>query len=296
VSVLHLGCAVEGDYVPHSAAMLHSLIGQSGSLEVRVHYLHGPELPEDARRLGEMVEAMGAQISFVAVPDELVAGVPTEGFTRKATWYRTLVPELLPDVERILFLDADLLALQPLAPLWETDISDHYVAAVTNVFQADWLFRPAELGIDPRAYFNAGVLLMNLDLMRRDGCSVAMREYALTQSGNVMLRDQDVLNVVLGGRRLPLHPRWNCMNAMLFFPWSVYVFGAEAVEEAREHPAIRHFEGPSINKPWIWGSWAPQREAYFEHRRHTPWPEVQIEEVPSLPRRLGKLLRRRLRS
>jgi lipopolysaccharide biosynthesis glycosyltransferase len=144
---------------------------------------------------------------------------------------------------------------------------------------------------------------MNLELMRRDGCVGAMREYAVAQAGNVMLRDQDALNVVLGGRRLELHPRWNCMNAMLFFPWSAYIFGSQAVEEASSRPAIRHFEGPSINKPWIWGSWAPQRELYFEHRRRTPWPEVEIEEVPSPPvraykraRRLAGRARRRLRS
>jgi lipopolysaccharide biosynthesis glycosyltransferase len=295
VSDLHVGCAVEGRYVAHSAAALHSVLGQSGEFRVHVHYLHGPELPAEGQgSLTEMVERMGGEISFVHVLDELVEGLPTEGFTRKATWYRGLVADVLPDLERILFLDADLLALDALGPLWQTDVSGHYLAAVTNVFQADHLSRPAQLGLDrPEAYFNAGVMLMNLELMRRDGCTAAIRDYGRSHADHLMFRDQDALNVVLGERRLALHPRWNCMNALHFFPWSAYVFGNRALAEARAKPAIRHFEGPGINKPWVHGSWSPQRELYFEHRRGTPWPEVEIEEVPSLPGRIARRLRRR---
>ena len=51
----------------------------------------------------------GGELTFVGVPDERVDGLPTEGFTRKATWYRIFLPELLPDVDRVLYLDADLI-------------------------------------------------------------------------------------------------------------------------------------------------------------------------------------------
>ena len=77
-----------------------------------------------------------------------------------------------------------------------------------------------------------------------------MLDYARRNADRLEWRDQDTLNVVLGHRRLALHPRWNAMNAVLNFPQSADVFGAEAVEEARRNPAIRHFEGPAQNKPW----------------------------------------------
>ena len=305
MSVLHVGCAVEGGYVAHSAAMLHSVLEHRGSHGVRVHYLHGGDLPAGSEGpLRDMVERGGAAIDFVQVPDELCAGLPTKGFTRKATWYRILVPELLGGVDRILFLDADVLALDSLVPLWETDVSDHYLAAVTNVFQADHLFRPAELGFDrPDAYFNAGVMVMNLDLMRHEGCTAALRAYGREHAQGLMFRDQDVLNAVLAGRRRPLHPRWNSMNSFEAFPWSAYVFGNRALEEARANPGIRHFEGPGINKPWHRGCRFAHRERYFEHRRHTPWPDVEMEEESertpapapaTLARRLVGRARRRL--
>jgi lipopolysaccharide biosynthesis glycosyltransferase len=242
-----------------------------------------------------MVEGAGAEISFLRIPDEELEGLPTVGFTRKATWYRIFLPELCGDVDRILYLDADLLVIDSLAPLWELDLTGSWVGAVTNVFQHNHVHRPQALGLaGPEVYFNAGVLLMNLAEMRRDGCTEALRSYAVENAPQLGWRDQDALNVVLGSRRLALHPRWNCMNSVLLFPQSADVFGAEAVREAREDPAIRHFEGPADNKPWHVLCERDLRELYLQHRRATPWPRVRREGVT--PRNVARRLRRHLAS
>jgi lipopolysaccharide biosynthesis glycosyltransferase len=297
VTELHVSCATEGGYVAHSAAMLHSVLARGGGLHVTVHYLHGPDLTSrDRGLLRQMVERAGGRISFLEIADERLHGLPTRGFTRKATWYRIFLPELLPAVERTLYLDADLIVVDSLEPLWTTDVSDHYVAAVTNVFERHEMHRPAELGLPGLgAYFNAGVMLMNLDLMRRDGCTDSLRRYGATHAGELRWRDQDALNVVLGPRRLSLHPRWNLMNSILLFPWSAELFEPQALAEARGDPAIRHFEGPSINKPWHYLCEHELRELYFEHRRHTPWPRYRLEGVTpaNVLRRLGRGLRGR---
>jgi lipopolysaccharide biosynthesis glycosyltransferase len=226
-----------------------------------------------------MVEREGGAISFISVPDSAVASFPTVGFTRKATWYRIYLPDLLPSLDRVLYLDSDLLVTGDLRPLWATGLDGHYLGAVTNVLEPETEHHPAELGIAPDTYFNAGVLLMNLAEMRRDGCTETLRSYSAEHAAELMWRDQDALNAVLGSRRLALHPRWNCMNAVLVLPWARDVFGADAVEEARRDPAIRHFEGRTMNKPWHFLSDRQLRELYFEHRRATPWPRVRREGV-----------------
>jgi lipopolysaccharide biosynthesis glycosyltransferase len=272
---LHLACTAEANYVAHSAAMLHSVLVNRGPLELSIHYLHGADLRSRARRrLTRMVEANGGSIEFVPVAESRTAGLPTEGFTRRATWYRILLPELV-DLDRVLFLDADTIALDSLAPLWRTDVSGYYLGAVTNVWQADHAGRERRLGMAPNTYFNAGVLLLNLERMRADGCTAALLEVGTANAAELSFRDQDALNLVLAGRRLPLHPRWNCMNSVLLFDSSADVFGAAAVAEARAHPAIRHFEGPGVNKPWHLLCERELRDAYFDHRRQTPWPRVR---------------------
>jgi lipopolysaccharide biosynthesis glycosyltransferase len=275
MTTLDVACAAEGaEYVAHSATMLHSLLAAHPGERVRIHYMHGPDIGRrDRRKLARMVRRDGGEISFLSVPDRRVRGLPTVGFTRKATWYRIFLPELRPHLDRILYLDSDLLVLESLVPLWQTDLTGNWVAAVTNVFQDDHLDRPAELALTgPQVYFNAGVLLLNLADMRDDGCTEALLTFAVEKAERLSWRDQDALNVVLGSRRLELHPRWNCMNSILLFPRAADVFGADAVAEARDDPAIRHFEGPGDNKPWHPDCERELRDLYFEHRRHTPWP------------------------
>ena len=274
---MHFACAVEGRYVPHAAAMLHSALAHAGRLDARVHYMHGRDLSRrDALRLTQMVERLGASIDFHEVPDHRLAGVPTKGFTLKATWYRIFLPELVPDVDRVLYLDADLIVTDDLLPLWRTEMGDSYVGAVTNVLPSWHAHRPAELGLTADVYFNAGVLLMNLAQMRADGTSDALLDYSVANAPNLAWRDQDALNVVLGARRVSLHPRWNCMNAvMLFDDEANEVFGPAVVEQARRDPAIRHFEGPGLSKPWHYLAGQEARDLYMRHRAETPWPRLR---------------------
>jgi lipopolysaccharide biosynthesis glycosyltransferase len=276
--------------------MLQSVLARHGA-DVHVHYMHGADVTDQEERLLEtMVTRAGAKISFLRIPDEKLEGLPTIGFTRKATWYRIFLPELRPDLDRVLYLDSDLIVTDSLEPLWKIDMSEAYVAAVTNVFEKHHLGRPAELGLaGPEVYFNAGVLLMNLDFMRQHECTDALLDYGVCEAPRLLWRDQDALNVVLGDRRIELAPRWNCMNAVLLFPWSADVFGAEAVEEARLNPAIRHFEGPSVNKPWHYLCDRDLRDLYVEHRALTPWPRLRVEGVTpgNVVRRIARAATRR---
>jgi lipopolysaccharide biosynthesis glycosyltransferase len=276
---LDVACAAEGEYVIHSAAMLHSLLACNPPGSVVIHYLHGPELSSRTRsQLQDMVVRSGGEVNFWEIPGSWCDGLPTEGFTRTATWYRVFLPELLPDVARVLYLDADVLVIDPVAPLWELDMSTKLVAAVTNVLDPQSVDRPTPLELaGPDGYFNAGVMVLNLDLMRRENSSRALYDYGRAHADELAWRDQDALNVILGGSRLPLHPRWNCMNAILVFPWSAEVLGADAVAEAVEQPAIRHFEGPGPYKPWHYLCEREWRDLYRHHRRGTPWPHVRVE-------------------
>jgi lipopolysaccharide biosynthesis glycosyltransferase len=271
--------------------MLHSVLTHRGGHQVVVHYAHGPRFPTSAaERLTEMIEREGGVAHFLAIPDEAVADLPWAAQFTRAMWYRVFLPDLLPDVDRVLYLDADTIAVDSLAPLWATELGDHWLGAVTNVFQQNHLGRPAELGLaGPHVYFNSGVLLMNLAGMRRDGCTVALLEFARSHP-EIEWPDQDTLNVVLGERRLALHPRWNYMNSMTIFPWSAEAFEPGELEEARRRPAIRHFEGPSVNKPWHYLCEGDLGDAYFQHRRQTPWPDCEIDGAT-----LANAIRRRVR-
>ncbi|MEJ7784872.1 MAG: glycosyltransferase family 8 protein [Solirubrobacteraceae bacterium] len=273
MAILDVSCAVRGGYVRHSAAMLHSVFLAGEGHEVRMHYLHPPGLSGRTRgRLERLAAQAGGSIVFWEIGEDRVAGLRVRGHFTSAMWYRILLPDLLERVGRVLYLDVDTLALASIAPLWDVDLSDALAGAVTNVFE-EW--RDTEhtdaLGLARADYFNSGVLLLNLDEMRRSNTTEELRRVAADRSEQLLWPDQDALNLVLGRRRVTLHPRWNAMNSVMLFDYAAEVFGREAVEEARRHPAIRHFEGPGANKPWERGSTIPHREDYQSHRSATPW-------------------------
>ena len=292
----HLTCASDRRYLPHIAAMLDSALEHRGDAEVLVHYLHGPDLPrEDALLLEGMVRERGAALELHLVADERLAGLPENERLPPSTWYRAFVAEALADVDEALYIDADAIVVDSLEPLWRTDLGDHYVGAVTNVLEPWNLGYPEALGLPGHeAYFNGGILLMNLALMREEGAAEAVLDYGRTAPPErCVFGDQCALNVALSHRRLPLHPRWNCMNSVMLFPQSVELFGADAVAEARERPGVRHFEGPSVNKPWHYLCEHDLRELYDRHRRRTPWPAYRREGAG--PRNAARLAARRAR-
>ena len=307
---LHVACAADARYAPYCAAMLHSLFSHNRWSPIAVHFLRAPALDESVvRRLQRMVDSLGGVIEFHSVPDSDVAGLPVMDRIPGLMWYRIFLPQLCPELDRILYLDADTLILDSLEPLWRTDLHGYVLGAVDNVLERETQQRPAQLGLPADAtYFNSGVLLLNLARMRADNTTQRLAAHARSEGSRLMWPDQDTLNVVLAAQRLALHPRWNCQNSCFYFPWAAEVFGAEILREALEHPAILHFEGGDHAKPWHYLNTHPYRHAYRRTLAQTPWGEQPLEGrnfanmivryVPgaAAARNAGERWRRRLRS
>jgi lipopolysaccharide biosynthesis glycosyltransferase len=274
---INLACAADARYVAHSAAMLHSALTLADR-QLVVHYLHGPDLPRHERTaLASMFVGGRGEIVFHEIADRRVAGLPGQDRYGAAMWYRTLLAEVLPDVQRVLYLDVDTIVTDQVEPLFALDLGEHLLGAVTNVFMEYHRDRLEQFEMAPSEYFNSGVVLMNLAAIRESGFTAALLDLVRAQGHEFLWPDQDALNVVARGRWLRLHPRWNCMNSFFSRPrLAEAVFGNGQLAEATARPAIRHFEGPDLNKPWhLLHSRSGQR-LYRRHRMRTPWPHYSL--------------------
>lgn len=292
--VLHLACGGDENYVEHTAAMVASVLEHRGELDVEVHYLHAPGLSADKRDLfARFVAEQGGTPALIEVGGERIADLPGAfNHVTPAMWYRIFLPELLPGIDRTLYVDADTLAIDDLTPLWRTDLEGAVLGAVQNLWEPWNAGYPAKLGLRT-PYFNSGVLLLDLERMRATHAGERVLAYATEHRDELTWPDQDALNIVLGEQTKLLHPRWNAMNSVMTFDTDTAagVFGDDAVAEARSRPGIRHFEGPSVNKPWHYMCPFPQREEYVRQRARTPWPRVEFEDA-TLANRVKRLLGR----
>lgn len=288
---VHVACAANDAYVPHSAAMLASLFRVHAARDVVVHFLHGPLLdPTVLGLLRAMVIGAGAAFVSHRIPDPAVAALPVMGRIPKEMWYRLFLPERLTGIERVLYLDCDTIVLDDVTPLWRTDLTRHALAAVNNVFEEGKERHAAGLGLaHPDRYFNSGVLLINLDAWRQERYSERTLALAGAADSRLTWPDQDALNVVLADRWIALHPRWNCQNSLFYYARAAEVFGKGPVREATTSPGILHFEGGLMAKPWHYLCRHPYRGAYFDSRRATPWPQVAIDGASAFHRLIRPL-------
>lgn len=275
---LEVACAARRDYLPHTATMIASLLANSGA--ARIHLLVGDDVEAaDGDAIEAMAERGGGEVEVHRLDGAALglAGLKSTGTLPMSHWYRVLLPHLL-DGERVLYLDGDLIVLEPLAELFATDLDGNLIAAVTNPFPdnmtAEGLCRA--LGVEARDYFNSGVMVLDLAALRDGDFPRRVLEFARTNAEVLFLPEQDAMNAVLADRRLPLHPRWNSMHGLRRHRWSASLFGADELADAIERPAIRHFEGTGPNKPWHPDAAAEDRALYESYRRRTPWPDPAV--------------------
>lgn len=276
---IRIACQSDTRFLPDCAVMLRSLLAENPAEPFVIHFVHDASVaPENLELLASLVKSFGARWEPLMITDALREGFPLKprygGFT---AWYRIFLPTLLPQVERVLYLDADTLIVGRVRPLWETDLSGKCLAAVTNPLLDYMVERITRtLGLpDGSAYFNSGVMLLDLAALRRGGHVEAIVDFVRKRTAPMPWADQEPLNAVLWRHRLALHPRWNAMNALYDLDWSYLPWSFEECRAAAEQPIVLHFVGP--HKPWHYRCRHPYRARYFEHLRQTPWQGRPIE-------------------
>jgi lipopolysaccharide biosynthesis glycosyltransferase len=282
----------DSGYLAPASVLIKSCLLRHEAGELRFEAMHDGSVTVDHRRLLErMCAEHGAEIHFHRVDDDVVGGLPHIDRFGPIVWSRMFLPELLVDLPRVLYLDSDILVLDRLDPLWDAELGSSPLAAVANVVEPDAREHVARFGVDyPGGFFNSGVLLFDLDRMRREDSSSQLVEAALKHGDDLVWPDQDVLNVVFNGRWHALHPRWNTQNSFWAWrDWAIEVFGVAPLEEAAQEPGIRHFEGPSVAKPWHYLCPMPHRDEYRRILGQTPWVGEPLQDRTISTRLIAQL-------
>jgi lipopolysaccharide biosynthesis glycosyltransferase len=295
--------ACDEAYAMPLATALRSIVEADRSgRPVEVYVLSDGFSEYSRRKVVDSLPNGSASIRWLAVDLTMFRDFSTIPGISKMTFGRFLIPHILPDsVSKVLYLDADVLALNDLGPLWETDLEIAVVGAVLDR-SVDPMLKGGESGLEDvprvRAYFNAGVLLIDLDRWREERVSQKALEY-LTKHPRSPFSDQDALNVVCDGRWKELDPRWNFQ--VYRWPeldprWKFQAYSERGRSDIgpEQRPGIIHFV--TLSKPWKASELSLHADFYDTFRSRTRFARTTQERLwdtlKSVWFRLKRVLRR----
>lgn len=237
---------IDENYVNYLGAVLLSLVESNGHNRVNIFVIHNGLTNESISKLSNAITTSSLfAINFVNSVDSNVSRLQAGGHISSATYIRFEIPSLLLDIDKVIYLDADLIVCDDLTDFWQLDISDKFVAATDNPFfdRNESICLKNEAG-----YFNAGVLLINTKLWRDFSVKEKALEFLSLFKEQAIMFDQDALNYVFNGCWLKAGIRWNLQTSFLRRYKELDTYSAEEVRQAYLLPAIVHYS--SSSKPW----------------------------------------------
>ena len=282
--------AANNGFVPYLSVMIQSVIENADkSRGYDIVILHRDISADNQHIIRHQAAALGNfSIRFADVRsyfDNLKLFV--EQHLSVETYYRLAVQDLMPDYDKILYLDSDMVAEKDVAQLYDIEADDGIICAVKDIDIAGQAkssrdireYIEKKLGLhDPFKYFQAGVLVINLGKLRRTADVGQLLKLALSNKWHC--HDQDVLNKVCRGQVTYLPQQWNVL--ML---WNNGVHGREDIlkkapaviydeyKTARRAPYIVHFAG--YQKPWN-DPMCDMAQYFWKYARKSPYYEAIV--------------------
>lgn len=216
--VLPIFFAVDDGYIPFLAVSLQSLVDNSSDEHYYLIKILYTNVTEENREKIKKFERENVSIEFVDLNyyiEEIKDKLYTRDYFSKTTYFRLFIPNLYPQYDKALYLDSDIVLLKDVYELYSTDMGDNLVAAAPDdVIQTIEVFKEyveKVVGVaDYNNYFNAGVLLMNLDELRKFKFQEKFI-YSLDKIKFSVAQDQDYLNRLCKGRVKLIDANWNRM-------------------------------------------------------------------------------------
>jgi lipopolysaccharide biosynthesis glycosyltransferase len=291
--IIVVSASDNGYAMPLAVTVRSALANLAPDRRMQLYILDGGIDDANKRRLLESWKDPRLTVQFVRPDMSQVQGLMVSNHVNVVTYLRLLMPFVLPaHVRRAIYLDADLTVLRDLGEMWDTpqagspclatqDIAAPCInAAVSlstfarckNHLAAHTpIANYRQLGIaEDGKYFNGGVLVVDLDLWRRERLAEKMLGVLRDHHQHVLWWDQYALNVVLAGRWKEIDPRWNQNAHIYVYPgWEHSPLSRETFQRLRDDPWIVHFCSPT--KPWHYFCDHPSTGDFRRYLKQTAW-------------------------
>jgi lipopolysaccharide biosynthesis glycosyltransferase len=250
--MIHVVFGVDG-YISQLAVSMVSMFESNKQNLIQTHIVCINLNANDKDKLYQIALKYNREINFINFDPINLTSLKVFFHLTHATYYRLFIPALIPNLEKVIYLDCDIIVEADLREIWDIDLSGCGNCGV--IFDGN--DTETRLGIPGGRDMNAGILVMNLNYWRENDITRKCIEW-LKKTESIYM-DNDAMNVILCGAQKGLEERWN-LNPLHF---SVYS------DESHYPSRILHFAGAI--KPWHKAYDFDFQKKYVSYLSLTPW-------------------------
>lgn len=266
---INIAYMVDNNYVPYMITSMHSAIKNKNKESVYNFYIIAENFSSENIEKIKKIKEHNVNIEIIPARQKTLDYSHLGRFASfKIAMQKIFIPDYLEDVDKVLYLDADTLIQKDLNKIYSTNMGDAYIGATKDGLMYQFPEHITEIGLDWRKfYFNSGVMLLNLKDMRKD--AIIEKSITYFNTHYEVFGDQDILNVVVNDKVIPISYRYNCNSTFFeekdaeflsnFYNEKVYQTSRENYDNA----VILHFAG---HKPWTeWYTHSYLKPLWYEY-------------------------------
>jgi lipopolysaccharide biosynthesis glycosyltransferase len=268
----HVAFCCNSRYIRHMAVAAVSLLINNPCRAFAVHLILTDHDREELLRLERsLAKFPNASLHVYLFDADRCRRFFTSRHITAEAYVRLFVADVLDGgIDRLIYFDSDLVVVGNIDELCDAQMDANVLAGVPSCNDAD---RRRSLTLrGPEPYINSGVLVIDLKRWRESNLTRIAQDIIMQYSDKLYFHDQDVINVMLRGKILPLDLQWNFSAWRLKRYFAIHPENLRLHDEARERVRILHFV--DHEKPWKFGALVPGRHLYWYYRRQTEWATV----------------------
>lgn len=265
-NLINIVLCSDDNYAQHIAVVIASIMAKTK--ERVCFYVINDNISKDKiEKLKNTADTFKAQIEFITVSEDKFINVYLSGHVSKAAYFRLALADILRnDIEKVIYLDVDLLVFDDINKLWQIDLENLPLAAVPDygIMASGRLCKQKKqvIGLPVREkYFNSGVLVVNLKEWRKEDYTKQILE--IINNNQFPHHDQDALNKLFMHKWKELELRWNVIPP-IYYLFNKVVFNKKlrnSALKAKSDIAILHYAGSY--KPWQFKMYNGFNDKYY---------------------------------
>lgn len=211
------------------------------------------------------------KVEFIIINSEKYKDFPIIWWLSKETYFRLDIPNLLPNIDKIIYLDVDIIVNRSISLLRENKLN-FMIWAVREITTINYYPDIYKINSKYQLFFNAWILLMDLKKLKNFNLLDKVKDFLTIYKNDVVACDQDALNVILNNKRDSLSPKYNALPFLRATKtWKYLWYTNEEFKEAKDNPVIIHF---AWEKPRNQNCFHPLASLYHKYRAECWLPPI----------------------